>query len=169
MTAEAARKLFYTWSLKEANPKPQKIEIEWPDEPVAFAEATALSYRSGKWKEGKAFDDYIHEFSRPYPTIWMDRSDLEGGWSAYLRRRPLARNVPSPRPSAHLTQLGLGLELQFRLKGEDNHFDFPLLSPPRLLADPTRLNTLFLVPLAGGKAWIIASPQVVITARGIEN
>lgn len=166
---QAARDFYQEWSMKKSEKK-RSFDFCWPDDPVKFADSTRITYESDKWNEDGEIVRYVHAFKSPNTDIIVQRpqkpTDAE---EKRLVKLPTFTSCPEHPDNEFFTILGKCLHLEFRDPLNPKNLCYRKFSPkslPLLVAQKNRENVLILV-WPKGHAWIVTSPTIRISRRGI--
>ncbi|MCB9639074.1 MAG: hypothetical protein H6727_09295 [Myxococcales bacterium] len=162
-----AQRLYEVWSRKKSL-RTKKVRFVWPEPMVLFGLATKITYRSDKWNPDGVEEKYIHAFKHSQTRILVRPPQNRSKEATRLRKAPLFEDVKAPVHGSAFTWLAHCMHLEYREapNGPLKYWQFPVHEQPMLAADPDRENALLLV-WHNEPCWIVTSPILRVTARGI--
>jgi len=148
-TVSRGASVYTEWHAKEAD-KIESIKLHLPECVYAVGKGEMIAYRSGKWQDGSAKEDYEHDFTSR-PTVYhQDGEGREVKVSSFLKNDVLV-------------YLGTALELLYiGLDGDD--YEIPL-KKGTILACTTDKKTVVILHQNG--PIFIKGGNMRVTARGI--
>lgn len=139
-----------------------EMDLQWPKNQGVFGRALVTSYWSDKFDGiGR---DYKHKHKSPYPAIIREKQRGDKKWNAPFYPK---YEVPA------FPELGKLLDIQVVYPGQTSpqYLDYKkrdLDSMPILAGDPER-NLLIVVDALTGEVFLLWSPIMIVTERGIIN
>ncbi len=164
---DAAQRLYEIWSRKKSQ-RAKRVRFGWPTPMALFGLATKITYRSDKWKPDGQEEKYIHAFKHPQTRILVNPPDDRSKEATRLRHAPHFDDLLSPAKDTAFAWLGHCMHLEYRehAKAALRYWQFLPNDQPMLAVAPSHPNILLLV-WQNAPCWIVTSPILRVTARGI--